>query len=131
MYYGGRPEPVNPLLAALGAVVGAIAGLIVGFVAFLLATFFPHLLRTALPGMTYPWFFSLWLAAISIPLLALRSVLRGGKGIGTKVYAVFGMATVLGLFVGELTGAIRVFPWNVRFYIAPAVEPPAPSPLKR
>jgi ABC-type arginine transport system permease subunit len=132
LYYGGRPEPVNPVAAAAGAVIGAVAGLIVGFFGFLLATFFPHLLRTALPGMTPAWFLALWIAALTVPLLALRGVLRGGRGLGTRVYAVTGMVAILALFLGEATGAVRVFPWQERFYLVPAIERgDTPAPVKR
>jgi ABC-type arginine transport system permease subunit len=123
---------VNPAVAALGAIVGAGAGLAVGFVAFLLATFFPHLLHTALPGMTPPWFLGLWIAALAIPILAFRTVFRNGKGLGTKVYAVCGIAIVAGLFAADLTGIKRVFPWSTQWYLAPAIgQPETPSPLRR
>jgi hypothetical protein len=128
VYYGGRPEPVNPLVAALGAVVGAVAGLVVGFFGFLLATFFPHMLHTALPGMTALWFLVLWIGALMLPVLWFRSVWTGGRGLGTKVFAVSGIAIVAGLFAGELTGAVRVFPWSQRFYLTPAVDRPDPTP---
>jgi hypothetical protein len=131
MYYGGRPEPVNPVMAALGAAVGAVAGLVTGYIGFLLATIFPHMLHTALPGMTGAWFFALWAAALTIPLLWFRTVFAGGRGLGTKVFACCGIAIVIGLFAGELTGLVRVFPWGQRFYLVPAVDRPAAAPLRR
>ena len=104
MYYGGRPEPLSPIVAALGALTGAVAGLVVGYFGFLLATFFPHMLRTALPGMTALWFLMLWIVALTVPVLWFRSVWTGGRGIGTRVFAACGMAIVAGLFAGELAG---------------------------
>lgn len=124
MYYGGRPEPEHPVAAALGAVVGGAAGTVVGFFGFLLATVFPHMLRTALPGMTYPAFLVLWMAALMVPALWFRSVWAGGRGLGTKVFAACGIVVVTALFVGDITGMVRAFPWEQRFYIVPGGEPP-------
>jgi hypothetical protein len=127
VYYGGRPEPVHPFAAVLGAVVGGAAGVVVGFFGFLIATFFPHLLRTALPQMEYAPFLVLWMAALMVPVLWFRSVWIGGRGIGTKVFACCGIAVVTALFVGDITGLVRAFPWDQRFFIVPAIERPDTS----
>jgi hypothetical protein len=124
VFYGGRDEKPHPVLHAIGVVTGAAGGLFVGYCGYLLATFFPHMLHTALPNMTQPWFLGLWAAAISVPVLAFRSVLLHGVGVGTRTYAACGMTIIIVLFVVDLTGVYRVFPWDTRFYIVPAIEAP-------
>ena len=131
MYYGGRPEPEHRVPAALGAVAGAIAGAVVAYFAFLPATLFPHLLHTALPGMTHAWFLALWFAALAVPMFWFRTVWTGGRGIGTKGFAACGCALIALLFVGELSGTVRVFPWDTRVYLVPAIDRPDPTPSAR
>ena len=71
MYCSGRHEPVNPILGALSAVVGAAAGIVVRYLGFLPSQhFFPHMLHTALPGMTPVWFLTLWIVALTVPSTA-------------------------------------------------------------
>jgi hypothetical protein len=128
VYYGGRPEPVKPIAAALGGMAGAVAGSVIGYFAFLLATFFPHLLLTALPGMTNAWFLALWVVALGAAGGWFANVLRGGRGIGTKVFAVAGLVTIAALLAGDLTGTVRVYPWRERFYFVLGPQPDATPP---
>ena len=125
-------EPPHPVVAALSAIFGALAGLAFGAAGFLLATVFPAMLRTALPGMTDAWFLALWTAAMALPVFAFSRVLRNGKGAGARAYATCGIAALLILFAGELTGTISVYPWHTRVYIVPGVlDPPvSPSPVR-
>jgi ABC-type arginine transport system permease subunit len=53
---------------------GVFAGCAVGYVLYLLATVFPHMLHEALPNMTQAWFVALWIGALCVPILALRTV---------------------------------------------------------
>ena len=132
MQYGAE-EPPHPVVAALSVVFGALAGLVFGIAGFLLATVFPAMLRAALPAMTDAWFLALWTVAVALPLFAFSHVFRHGKGAGARAYASCGVAAILILFAGELTGTISVYPWHARFYIVPAVldTPASPAPVRR
>jgi hypothetical protein len=126
MHYGAD-EPVHPVLTAISCFFAGLTGLALGIGGFFLATVFPAMLRTALPGMSDPVFVALWTAFMALPLIAFSGVLRGGKGAGARAYAVCGIATILILFGGELTGTISVYPWHVRTYIVPGPFDAPPS----
>ncbi len=131
MHYGD--EPLHPVLAALSVVFGALTGFAFGIAGFFLATVFPAMLRTALPGMSDAVFLGLWSITVALPLFAFSRVLRHGKGAGTRAYATCGIAAILILFAGELTGTISVYPWHTRVYIVPGVldRPASPAPAIR
>jgi ABC-type arginine transport system permease subunit len=126
MHYGAD-EPAHPVLTAISCTFAALAGIGLGIGGFFLATFFPALLRTALPGMGDLVFVTLWTAVMALPLIAFSRVLRGDKGAGARAYAISGIAAIAILFAGELTGAISVYPWHVRAYIVPGPFDAPPS----
>jgi|GEM_PF-2812919 len=70
------------------------------------------------------------LAGLAFGVAGFLRVLRNGKGAGTRAYASCGIAAILILFAGELTGTISVYPWHTRFYVVPGVldRPAQPSP---
>jgi len=131
MHYGD--EPLHPVLTALSMVFGGLAGLMFGIAGFFLATVFPAMLRTALPGMSDAVFLALWTVTVALPLFAFSRVFRHGKGAGARVYATCGIAAILILFAGELTGTISVYPWHTRVYVVPGVldRPASQSPAVR
>jgi len=118
-------------MTALSVVFGIAKGQIFGLGGFLLATAFPAMLRAALPGMTGPWFLGLWIAAVAVPILAFSRVFRKGR-LGARCYATCGIAALVILFVGDLTGTITVYPWNTSFYVVPDVfdRPATPAPTR-
>jgi hypothetical protein len=116
--YGGE-DPVHPVLGAISVFFGALAGCVLGFCAFLLATAFPAMMRVALPLMSDAVFIGLWAVCVALPVYAFSGVYRNGKGLGARAYAVCGIAVLTVLFAGELTGAIKLYPWQVRFYVTP------------
>jgi hypothetical protein len=131
MQYGDEPLP--PLLTAVSTVFAALMGLAFGVGGFLLAmVLFPAMLRTALPGMSEAVFLALWCVTVALPLYAFSRVFRNGKGLGARAYAACGVAAILILFAGELTGTISVYPWHTRVYIVPgAMDPPyTPAPRR-
>jgi ABC-type arginine transport system permease subunit len=129
----GADEPPHPIMAALSVVFGALAGLAFGVAGFFLATVFPAMLRTALPAMTDAWFLALWTTAMALPVFAFSRVFRKGEGAGARAYASCGIAAILILFAGELTGTISVYPWHTSVYIVPGpMNPPyTPAPAVR
>jgi hypothetical protein len=132
MHYGAD-EPPHPILAALSVAFATLFGCAFGVAGFFIATVFPAMLRTALPGMTDAWFLGLWTAAVALPVFAFSRVFRHGKGAGARAYATCGIAMIVMLYAGELTGTISIYPWHTRIYIVPGVmdRPASPSPAVR
>ena len=132
MHHGGD-EPLHPVLTAISVIFATLAGLAFGVAGFFIATVFPAMLRTALPGMSDATFLALWTATIALPVFAFSRVLRGGKGPGARAYAMCGIAAIVILYAGELTGTISIYPWHTRIYVVPGVldRPASPSPAVR
>jgi hypothetical protein len=125
----GLDEPVHPILSGLSVMIGAFFGLVFGFFGFLLATVFPAMLRMAIPSMPGVAFLVMWIACILLIASAFGRVFRNGKGLSTRVWASCGFLAMIVLFAGDLTGTIRVYPWQTRFYMVPGpFEQPSTRP---
>ncbi len=120
MHHGADDEPPHPVLAAVSVVFGALFGLAFGIGGFFIATAVPLILRTALPSMPDPVFLALWAVSEAVPAVAFGRAFRLGRDRGARAFAGCGLAMLLVLFAGELTGTISVYPWHTRFYVVPA-----------
>jgi hypothetical protein len=73
-------------------------------------------------------FGALWTVSATVPAVAFGRAFRLGRDRGARAFAGCGLAMLLVLFAGELTGAISVYPWHTRFSIVPG---PIDRPVRR